>query len=245
MADSGKRGGRPSRVERADRQVNAGHSRALDVALAKTESKIRNMKTERVYAYDKNGKEIAHSNSGTNNRTALPEGNYKDSIVTHNHPNKGIGNTIAGRVGTVLSGADIYMAIASNVSEIRNVTKTYTYSLKRPKNGWGISKSQAYDEFGKKSSNWKKTLRGKQNEYLAKSGVRDKLFSEAFSLSKRRQDIIANPSESKIKRYNKDVQANQRRGTEITDRYNVGVQYSVMKEYAKKYGWSLTRKRTV
>ena len=44
MADSGKRGGRPSRVERADRQVNAGHSRALDVALAKTESKIRNMK---------------------------------------------------------------------------------------------------------------------------------------------------------------------------------------------------------
>ena len=80
---------------------------------------------------------------------------------------------------------------------------------------------------------------------LQKSGVRDKLFSEAFSLSKRRQDIIANPSESKIKRYNKDVQANQRRGTEITDRYNVGVQYSVMKEYAKKYGWSLTRKRTV
>lgn len=36
MADSGKRGGKPSRTERQDRQVNAGHSRALDTALAKT-----------------------------------------------------------------------------------------------------------------------------------------------------------------------------------------------------------------
>lgn len=35
MADRGYRG-RPSKSERADRQINAGHSRALDAALART-----------------------------------------------------------------------------------------------------------------------------------------------------------------------------------------------------------------
>lgn len=46
MADRGYRG-RPQRGERADRQINAGHSRALDVALARTEARIRNLKEER------------------------------------------------------------------------------------------------------------------------------------------------------------------------------------------------------
>lgn len=63
MADRGYRG-RPQRGERADRQINAGHSRGLDVALSDTEAKIRKLKTERIYAYDKDGKEIAHSRTG-------------------------------------------------------------------------------------------------------------------------------------------------------------------------------------
>lgn len=41
MADRGYRG-RPQRGERADRQINAGHSRGLEASLAKSESKIRN-----------------------------------------------------------------------------------------------------------------------------------------------------------------------------------------------------------
>lgn len=49
MADRGYRG-RPQRGERADRQINAGHSRGLDMALSDTEAKIRKLKTERIYA---------------------------------------------------------------------------------------------------------------------------------------------------------------------------------------------------
>lgn len=45
MADRGYRG-RPQRGERADRQINAGHSRGLDAALSDTEAKIRKLKTE-------------------------------------------------------------------------------------------------------------------------------------------------------------------------------------------------------
>lgn len=47
MADTGYRG-RPQRGERADRQINAGHSRGLDAALSDTEAKIRKLKTERI-----------------------------------------------------------------------------------------------------------------------------------------------------------------------------------------------------
>lgn len=83
MADRGFRG-RPTRTERADRLVNEGHSRGLDVALAKTEAKIRNLKTERIYTFDQNGKEISHSTRGTSTGTKLPKGyNYKDAILTH------------------------------------------------------------------------------------------------------------------------------------------------------------------
>lgn len=75
MADRGYRG-RPQRGERADRQINAGHSRGLDAALSDTEAKIRKLKTERIYAFNKDGKEIAHSQTGKAHSTQLPFG-YK------------------------------------------------------------------------------------------------------------------------------------------------------------------------
>ena len=55
MADRGYRG-RPQRGERADRQINAGHSRGLDVALSDTEAKIRKLKTERIMLMTKTEK---------------------------------------------------------------------------------------------------------------------------------------------------------------------------------------------
>lgn len=248
MGDVGNRGGRPQRGERADRQINAGHSRGLDAALAKTEAKIRTMKTERVFAYDKTGKEIAHSDTGKAHNTELPDGhNYKDAIITHNHPNKGIGDTIAGRVGTILSGADVFSAIANNASEIRAVTKNYTYSLKRPSKGWGLSDSDAWNVFGKKKSQWIQTLRKRQTEYIVKSGIQNRINDKSFALSRKRSNLTRGgkiPSASEIASYNREANELQKRVTEANDRYNVGPQYQVMKEYAKKYGWNLTRKRT-
>lgn len=143
-------GGRPQRAERADRRINAGHSRGLDAALAKTEASIRTLKTERIYAFDKNGKEIAHSTTGSINGTALPSGySYKDAILTHNHPGKGLGDNIAGRIGRSFSGTDIGTAVMQNAAEIRAVTGNYTYSIKRPKNGWGISNLKGANKVAK------------------------------------------------------------------------------------------------
>lgn len=116
MADRGYRG-RPQRGERADRQINAGHSRGLDMALSDTEAKIRKLKTERIYAFDQNGKEISHSTRGTSTSTKLPSGyNYKDAILTHNHPGEGLDSNIAGRIGRSFSSADIATTVINNAS---------------------------------------------------------------------------------------------------------------------------------
>lgn len=50
------------------------------------------------------------------------------------------------------------------------------------------------------------------------------------------------PSASEVSSYNREANEIQKRVTEANDRGNVGAQYQVMKEYAKKYGWNLTRK---
>lgn len=115
MADRGYRG-RPTRAERADRLINEGHSRGLDQALSDTEARIRDMKTERAYVFDKNGKESSRSTGGSSNKTHVTM--YEDSIVTHNHPySKGLGSSLAGRIWVPLSGADIYSAISTNVRD--------------------------------------------------------------------------------------------------------------------------------
>lgn len=131
--------------------------------MAKTEAKIKTMKTERIYAYDANGKEISHSKKGTSNQTILPYGyNYKDAVLTHNHPGKSLHDTIAGRIGRSFSGADIRTAVMQNASEIRAVTGNYTYSIKRPKGGWGINSRKEADNAAREIT---RKHQGYYNEY--------------------------------------------------------------------------------
>ncbi len=215
MADSGKRGGKPSRIERADRQINAGHSRALDVALAKTESKIRILTTERLYAFDKNGKEIAHSSSGTKNSTSLPSSvNIKDAILTHNHPGAGLDKTtVAGRIGRSFSGTDIATAIGGNAAEMRAVTGTYTYSIKRPKNGWGVADAKKAKKIGNE-------INTKMNKYYRE-----------------------NVSQAEKAYYDGKISFNQLKTTR--NRADVAAVNRTLRETSKKYGYDYSRKRTV
>ena len=191
MADRGYRG-RPQRGERADRQINAGHSRGLDVALSDTEAKIRKLKTERIYAYDQNGKEISHSTRGTSTSTKLPSGyNYKDAILTHNHPGKGLTNNIAGRIGRSFSSADIAIAVTHNAAEVRAITSSYTYSMKRPKNGWGISTPRQAVNVARKI----KEKRNKYfNAYVAKPSsdyTHGRMSREQLSIVWDRADVVS------------------------------------------------------
>lgn len=105
------------------------------------------MRTERIYAFDKNGKLISHSTSGTGSNTQLVEGHdYTDTIMTHNHPGnyfEGRKN-LATRIGTSFSANDIIVATAHNVKEMRAVTRQgYTYSIKRKGDKWHLANKPA------------------------------------------------------------------------------------------------------
>lgn len=68
----------------------------------------------------------------------------KDKIITHNHPRGwGYDENSWGRIGNSFSREDLSLAITADVAEIRAVTPNYTFSLKRPPQGWGIG----YEEF--------------------------------------------------------------------------------------------------
>lgn len=64
----------------------------------------------------------------------------KDNIMTHNHP-RGWGQPekSLGRIGNSFSIEDLTLAVGNDVAEIRAVTPHYTFSMKRPKSGWGVT----------------------------------------------------------------------------------------------------------
>lgn len=215
MADRGYRG-RPQRGERSDRQINAGHSRGLDAALSKTEAKIRNLKTERVYVYDKNGKLLGNSTKGTKNRTAIPADvvpKLKDAVITHNHPGDGLYSSFAGKIGRSLSGIDLKTTISNNASEMRAVTGTYTYSIKRPKGGWNMTDRQV-----------------KRISSEVQSAVQRNFDNLMDYVMIRTQHGRRTPSNDYIRQSN--------------DRAQVLAVHSALRDLAKKYGWNYTRKRT-
>jgi hypothetical protein len=87
----------------------------------------------------------------------------------------------------------------------------------------------------------------RQTEYLSKSGIRNRINEKVLALNRKRSSFTKGgkvPSASDVSSYNREANEIQKRVTEANDRGNVGAQYQVMKEYAKKYGWNLTRKRT-
>lgn len=95
---------------------------------------------------------IGQSTSGTAKETSLPGFSimYKDTVITHNHPTVIKGIKQATSIGSSLSGPDLRTAVGYNAAEIRAVSGQYTYSLRRPKGGWGgINPNEVHDYYMK------------------------------------------------------------------------------------------------
>lgn len=114
-----------------------GYSAALAKAVSERESQIRNNDYyEAGTVYDENGNVIYNENRGNNGSVYLGA-DQENRIITHNHPiyGKGGGKPRADEGGS-LSRGDIMNAHDYNSKEVRAVTRHYTYSLKRPAEGW-------------------------------------------------------------------------------------------------------------
>lgn len=122
------------------RDTESGMNRQEAFRVNQLESKIRNRKTEKGYIVGANGEIIGESIRSTRSSARFKVSDLmksKNAILTHNHPNAEMGGTMAARIGLPFSDKDVENAIKYNQKEVRAVTPNYTYSLRRPKDGWG------------------------------------------------------------------------------------------------------------
>lgn len=90
----------------------------------------------------------------------------KDNVITHNHPTSMTAKG-AYRLGSPFSMDDMSLAVRADVREIRAVSPHgYTYSMKRPKGGWGTDWITVRAEYAK----IKKKAKRKTDAYLKKAG---------------------------------------------------------------------------
>ena len=122
------------------------NERKLYNKITNTENEIRlNKSFETGVLFDKNGNVVIDKRGAKYSVEFTDEecAKMKDCIFTHNHPRgwqepeKSLG-----RIGNSFSPADMYLAIAHNVSEMRAVAPNYTFAMKRPEEGWGITISK-------------------------------------------------------------------------------------------------------
>lgn len=197
--------------------TESGMNRQEAFKVSQLEAKIRNRKTEKGYVVGSNGEIIAESVSGNASSARFLTRDLaktKDAILTHNHPtegaNSGLHGTMAGRIGVPFSPQDIRNAVKYDQKEVRAVTPTYTYSIRRPKGGWG-DKQKIFSELNALDA----TYSGKMNVYAFRTAANAK-----------RQGNLT-----------------RQRAQEISDRANVGIQFSAIKKFAKDNGITFTRRK--
>ena len=128
------------------------------------EQNYRNDKDETLHVFTDKGdiiKSIGGNGAEIKFKDKLPE----NAILTHNHP-RSIGSTGISRIGNSFSKEDIVTAVKLNAKEIRAVTPTYTFSVKRPKGGWGGSAKSIGNAFQRASD----TVFREGKAYLGKVG---------------------------------------------------------------------------
>ena len=127
------------------RQLPAGdgQSKALTKAVADVEKDIRMNKsfetgvlfdTDGNILIDKRGKSYSVSFSADEVKK------MKNNILTHNHPRGWQAKPdLLTHIGSSFSDADLDTAVSADLLEIRAVGPLYTYSMKRPAKGWGVT----------------------------------------------------------------------------------------------------------
>lgn len=115
--------------------------------VTETENQIRmNKKFETGVVFDKQGNVLIDKRGAAYGVSFIDEECLlmKDAIMTHNHP-RGWGHpeNSMRRIGNSFSKEDIQLAIKWDLAEMRAVTPNYTFIMKRPENGWGLSIDEA------------------------------------------------------------------------------------------------------
>ena len=140
------------------------------------EQRYRNNKDETLHAFSSSG-DIVISFAGKGEQVTFDWDKIPaNSILTHNHP-RAIGQTGIRAIGNSFSVQDIASAVSVNAKEMRAVTPTYTFSVKRPKGGWGGSAKEIVADYNKAHQQVYKEM----NNYLGKQGYSEASIARAES----------------------------------------------------------------
>lgn len=130
-------------------ETEAGYSPTLRRAILSYEDRQRREENEAMAFYDDDGYQVARiQGKGARvpvRKEDVPSG---DLIMTHNHPSA-LGQSGYMRIGSSFSMEDMLLAVKYKAKEMRAVTPTYTFSIKRPKGGWGATQAavrRAYEK---------------------------------------------------------------------------------------------------
>lgn len=146
--------------------TESGYTKDMLKNIVGIEQKYRNNKDETLHIFTQDGK-LVMSVGGQGNRVEFyPYLAPKDAILTHNHPNS-IGRKGILKIGNSFSKEDIMTAVEMNVKEMRAVTPTYTFSIKRPKEGWNIGDAKS---FKREYSKIYKSVDKEMRQYMSKRG---------------------------------------------------------------------------
>lgn len=120
-----------------------GNNREINKIVADIEKDIRmNREYETGIIVDREGNILVDKRGESINVKFSDEecAQMKDAILTHNHPSgwKAPENSIR-RIGCSFSIEDLSLAVGHDVAEIRAVTPNYTFVMRRPESGWGVS----------------------------------------------------------------------------------------------------------
>lgn len=117
-------------------KTEAGYTNAMKKNILGTENAIRREKDEQMHVFNAKGEKVVmFQGKGAQVRfdsSKVPE----NAIITHNHP-RSLGKTGIRSFGNSFSRADVLSAVKVNAQEMRAVTPTYTFSIRRPEKGWG------------------------------------------------------------------------------------------------------------
>lgn len=142
----GVRGGNSSNI-RSTRKgaTEQGYTDKMAKNIISKESEYRYNKDETLHIFNDKG-ELLKSIGGKGAEVKTYEKIPENSILTHNHP-RSLGEKGIRSIGNSFSRQDIVTAVSTNAKEIRAVTPTYTFSVKRPKGGWGASANTISGDF--------------------------------------------------------------------------------------------------
>ena len=131
-AGGGANGGMGSGGGIARGETEAGYSAAMARSVLKAESEIKGEKNEHVVIFNDDGS-VSFTKEGTRGGVTYDGRKSTDKVMTHNHPGP----------DAPFSSSDLRDAVKFNQKEVRAVSRNYTYSMKRPKGGWGDVKPDA------------------------------------------------------------------------------------------------------